>query len=296
VRRGARAAVLAGAAAVVAAASALLPQAARAEVIQTHASGFIVRHEAVVEADPKATWLALISPDGWWSKEHTWSGDAANLAITPSAGGCFCERIPEVDEPGRFTLEGSVEHMRVIQAYPESALRMRGALGPLQSEPVTGVLTITISRTDSGSDSGSGTRLVWEYNVAGYMRYEIPVISRAVDGVIGLQAEALGKKLGLITFGLAKKPAAKPDAPTGTGGATGAATGTAAGAKGPGKAGVKPGGTPAPAPALAPAAAAVPAAAPAKPAAAQPKPAAAPPKPAATKPKVDEAFSDLIGD
>ena len=269
--RGARAAVLAGAAGVVAAAGALLPQAARAEVIQSHASGFIVRHEAVVEADSKATWLALISPDGWWSKEHTWSGDAANLSITPSAGGCFCERIPEVDEPGRFTLEGSVEHMRVIQAYPESALRMRGALGPLQSEPVTGVLTITISRSES--ESGSGTRLVWEYNVAGYMRYEIPVISRAVDGVIGLQAEALGKKLGLIAFGLAKKPAAKPDAPTGAGAGTGAVTGPATGAKGPGKPAEKPADTPAPA-----------------------KPAAAPPKPAATKPKVDEAFSDLIGD
>ncbi len=163
-----------------------------AEVTKVHPSGFIVRHEVMVEADTKATWLALISPDGWWRKEHTWSGDAANLTIMPSAGGCFCERIPEVDEPGRFTLEGSVEHMRVIQSAPETALRMRGALGPLQSEPVTGILTIAISKTDKG------TRLVWEYNVAGYMRYEIPVISRAVDGVIGLQADALGKKLGLV--------------------------------------------------------------------------------------------------
>ena len=166
---------------------------AAAEVVKVHPSGFIVRHEVAVTADSKAVWLALINPDKWWRKEHTWSGDAANLSLAPSAGGCFCERIPEVDEPGRFTLEGSVEHMRVIQSQPEAALRLRGALGPLQSEPVTGILTIAITRIDGG-----GTRLVWEYNVAGYMRYEIPVISRAVDGVIGLQAKALAELLGPV--------------------------------------------------------------------------------------------------
>lgn len=137
-------------------ASALAAVPAAAEVTKVHPTGFVVRHEVVVEADTKATWLALISPATWWRKEHTWSGDAANLSLMPSAGGCFCERIPEVDEPGRFTLEGSVEHMRVIQSQPEAALRMRGGLGPLQSEPVTGVLTIAISKADKGTRRGVG--------------------------------------------------------------------------------------------------------------------------------------------
>lgn len=163
-----------------------------AEVTRTTDNSFVSRHEIVVEANSKEVWLALIAPTGWWSKEHTWSGDAANLTLTPQAGGCFCETIPAVDEPERFTLEGSVEHMRVIQAYPEAALRMQGALGPLQSEPVTGILTITISTVKQG------TRIVWEYNVGGPMRYEVPVISKAVDGVMGLQVAALGKLLGLV--------------------------------------------------------------------------------------------------
>lgn len=179
----------------------VLTSSAQAEVTDTHSSGFVVRHEAVVKADAKQVWLALISPDKWWRPEHTWSGDSANLLLTPRAGECFCERIPEVDEPDRFTLEGSVEHMRVIQAYPEQALRMRGGLGPLQSEPVTGILTIAISTVESG------TRLVWEYNVAGYMRYEIPVISVAVDGVIGLQLSALADMLGKVGNPPAKAPA-----------------------------------------------------------------------------------------
>lgn len=165
---------------------------AAAEVTDSSDAGFITRDEAVVEASIKETWLALISPARWWSSEHTWSADAANLTLTPQAGGCFCEKIPEIDEPGRFTLEGSVEHMRVIQAYPESALRMVGALGPLQSEPVTGVLTIALSEVDAG------TRIVWEYNVGGSMRYEIPVISKAVDGVMSQQLAGLAKLLGKV--------------------------------------------------------------------------------------------------
>jgi len=173
-----------------------------AEVTRTTDDSFVSRHEVVVKAPPKAVWLALISPAGWWQSSHTWSGDAKNLTLTPQAGGCFCERIPEVNEPNRFTLEGSVEHMRVVQAYPEAALRMVGSLGPLQSEPVTGVLTIAISKVEAG------TRIVWEYNVGGPMRYEIPVISKAVDGVMGAQIASLAKQLGVVELPAA--PAAPP--------------------------------------------------------------------------------------
>ncbi len=165
---------------------------AAAETAPLGELGFVSRHQAVVSATPRDVWLALISPSDWWQAEHTWSGDARNLTLTPQAGGCFCETIPEVDEPGRFTLQGSVEHMRVIQAYPEAAMRLQGALGPLQSEAVTGVLTIVISEADNG------TRIVWEYVVGGAMRYDVPVIARAVDGVIGLQLTALAELLGAV--------------------------------------------------------------------------------------------------
>ncbi|MDC8754714.1 SRPBCC family protein [Erythrobacter sp. sf7] len=181
---------------------------AMAEVTSIGPNSFVSRHTAVVEASPKEVWLALISPAEWWTSEHTWSGDAANLTLTPQAGGCFCEKIPEVDEPGRFTLEGSVEHMRVIQAYPEVALRMQGALGPLQSEPVIGILTIAISQTEQG------TRIVWDYNVGGTMRYDVPVIARAVDGVMGAQLAALTGKLGIVEGVPEPEPEPEPDAAT----------------------------------------------------------------------------------
>lgn len=173
---------------------ALLAQPASAEVVKTDETGFVSRNMAVVNADTKAVWLALISPSKWWKKEHTWSGDAANMRITPQAGGCFCERIPEDPTSDKVTLEGSVEHMRVIQAFPEKVLRMRGGLGPLQSEPATGVLTIAIAESETGGRPT--TTIVWEYVVGGYMRYETPVIAKAVDTVMALQLGSLAEMLG----------------------------------------------------------------------------------------------------
>lgn len=179
-----------------------------AEVVDADDRSFITRDEAVVEADLKATWLALISPGRWWNSAHTWSGDAANMTLRPQAGGCFCERIPEDPDPNTISLEGSVEHMRVIQAFPEKALRMQGGLGPLQSEPVMGVLTIVLSEVDDG------TRIVWEYNVGGSMRYEVPVISKAVDGVMTQQLNGLAKLLGRVDEPSAPaEPEEEPEAP-----------------------------------------------------------------------------------
>jgi hypothetical protein len=197
--------------ATLAAAALGVPMAAQAEVVETRESGFVSRDTTFVAASAKETWLALISPSGWWSSQHTWSADAANLRLTPQAGGCFCEKIPEVVTPDSFTLEGSVEHMRVIQAYPERVLRMTGGLGPLQSEPVSGILTIVLTEMDTAQ--GPVTRIVWEYNVGGSMRYEIPDISKAVDGVMSIQLAGLADKLGVAEMPEeAQQPSAEPEA------------------------------------------------------------------------------------
>lgn len=265
---------------------------ASAEVTRATDTSFVSRHEVIVKASPKDVWLALISPADWWTSEHTWSGDAKNLSLMPKAGGCFCETIPEVDEPGRFTLEGSVEHMRVVQAYPETALRMVGALGPLQSEPVSGVLTIAISKTPKG------TRIVWEYNVGGSMRYEVPVISKAVDGVMGAQLMALAKPLEVVEVPApppppapAPQPAAAPP-PVVPGASASTAPAKTPSGQTQATSAPKPGAVPAPVepkPVSAPAA---------KPTAPTPAPATKPAakpetKPATKSPSVAEAFGDL---
>lgn len=163
-----------------------------AEVVETSEDGFVTRDTVNVAASPMETWLGLTRPGQWWSDEHTWSADAANLTLEPQAGGCFCERVPGEDRDDGFSLEGSVQHATVIQAYPLRVLRMRGGLGPLQGEPATGILTITLKDIDGG------TRVLWEYNVGGPMRYEIPQISQAVDGVMSQQLAGLRDHLGAL--------------------------------------------------------------------------------------------------
>ncbi|MGV2495746.1 SRPBCC family protein [Pelagerythrobacter aerophilus] len=178
--------------AMAAGAAALAPATAAAKVVKQDAAGFVTRDTVTVEATPRETWMALISPAKWWNETHTWSGDPANLSITPQAGGCFCERIPEVETKGDVGLAGSVQHMAVIHAAPDKALRMRGALGPLQSEAVTGVLTIALAEVEQG------TAITFEYVVGGYMRYEVPPIAQAVDGVMSQQLAGLAALLGPV--------------------------------------------------------------------------------------------------
>lgn len=169
-----------------------LPAPAAADVVEEGDDSFVTRETRTVEASPREAWMALISPGKWWTDDHTWSGDAANMSITPQAGGCFCERIPEVEASDTVGLAGSVEHMVVVYAAPDEALRMRGALGPLQSEAVTGVLTIALKPV------AQGTSITFDYVVGGYMRYEVPTISKAVDGVMTQQLEGLANLLGAV--------------------------------------------------------------------------------------------------
>lgn len=171
--------------------SLLASSALSAEVVETSADGFVTRDRAEVSASVVETWLALTKPGDWWNDAHTWSADASNMTLTPQAGGCFCERVPGEDREDGFSLDGSVQHAVVVQAYPLRVLRMRGGLGPLQGEPATGILTITLEEIDSG------TRIVWEYNVGGPMRYDIPQISAAVDGVMTQQLHGLRDHLGM---------------------------------------------------------------------------------------------------
>lgn len=162
---------------------------AAAEVVEQGADNFVTRDTADVAATPRETWLALIKPGEWWNDSHSWSADASNMSLVPSAGGCFCEKIPG---DGDIPLDGSAQHAVVVQAVPDRALRLRGELGPLQAVPATGVLTITLTEIDGGTQIG------WEYNVGGVTGFEIPMIAGAVDGVMTQQLHGLRDHLGAI--------------------------------------------------------------------------------------------------
>ncbi len=156
-----------------------------AEIVPSAAGGFASSHSAVVVTDRAETWAMLLGPENWWS--HTWSDDSANLHLDAKAGGCFCETIPDSGD-GQA---GSVEHMRVVAVFPETMLRMVGALGPLQSEGLAGALTVTLSDAPNG-----GTKIAWDYVLAGHSRMSLEQLAPVVDGVqgefLGGLVEALG--------------------------------------------------------------------------------------------------------
>lgn len=160
----------------------------RAEVVAQSDAGFTLRIETTVQAAPEAAWKALIAPATWWSPDHTYTGDAANLNLDAQATGCFCELLAKPASEG--TRRGSVEHAHVIYADPGKILRLSGAFGPLQSEALTATLTVSLKPEDGD------TRIVWDYVVGGYMRMKAEAIAPLVDQVMSQQAARLAAKAG----------------------------------------------------------------------------------------------------
>jgi hypothetical protein len=138
-------------------------------------TGFVVslRHET--RATPRDLYQALGRIDQWWNGSHSYSGKASNLSMPLQAGGCFCERWEQ----------NSIEHARVVNALENRLLRLSGALGPLQSLAVEGVLSFAISEKDGR------TTLEVTYRVAGSSTAGLDRLAAPVDSVIAEQAKRL---------------------------------------------------------------------------------------------------------
>jgi pimeloyl-ACP methyl ester carboxylesterase len=160
--------------AAVLAAAIVLP--ASAAVSGVSPSGFLVTHKADTNVPPTALFAAIVQPARWWSPDHTYSKDAANLKLPPLAGACFCESWGD---------RNAVEHARVIGVMPGKWLRLQGALGPLQEMAVTGVLDFRIA------PRGSGSTLTVTYRVRGSPDAALDKIAPGVDKVLGEQVQRL---------------------------------------------------------------------------------------------------------
>ncbi|MBX9885170.1 MAG: SRPBCC domain-containing protein [Novosphingobium sp.] len=176
---------------------------ARADVVTRSETGFVVRIASEVTAPPAEAWKTILTPARWWQGQHTFSGDAANLTLDPQVGGCFCEVLPRPEDAPATQKPGGVQHMRVVYIEPPRAMRLVGALGPLQSEALAATMTITVKPTEKGS------RILFEYVVGGFMRYKVDEIAPAVDRMLTAQLASLAGKLGPIAEPVAAPPAAK---------------------------------------------------------------------------------------
>ena len=152
---------------------------AQAAVSDVTATGFEVVETVEIAATPQAVYSLLVTPARWWSSDHTFSGSAANLTLSPTAGGCWCEALPD---------GGSVEHMHVVMAVPGKRLVLKGGLGPLVNQAMAGAMEWTLKPSGSG---GSGTALTLNYRVAGYMHGGFASLPNGIDSVLAEQAGRL---------------------------------------------------------------------------------------------------------
>jgi uncharacterized protein YndB with AHSA1/START domain len=161
----------------------MAPPPATGEVLHVNETAFSVRHEAEISVASETAFKAITGRiSEWWSADHSWSGNAANLYFKTGVGGCFCEKLPD---------GGGVEHLRVIYYRPNREIRLTGALGPLQQMGVNGAMSWRIE------DRADGKRvLVFEYRVNGHIPGGANSIAPAVDGVIGEQHASLLALLG----------------------------------------------------------------------------------------------------
>ena len=149
---------------------------ASAEVKSVTPNGFEVASAATIAAPPDRVYAALGEVGRWWSPSHTFSRDAGNLSMELRAGGCFCERLKD---------GGSVQHLQVVYAAPGEGLRLRGALGPLQTEGVDGTLSWTLKPGEGG------TSVTSSYVLGGYIRSGMEQWAPRVDRVLDEQLQRL---------------------------------------------------------------------------------------------------------
>ena len=167
-----------------------LNQSAPAEVIDSSASGFTVKHSVRIAAPPAEVYRRMTEDVAhWWNSSHTFSGKAQNMSLDPRAGGCFCEKLGN---------GGSVQHMVVVYADPGKVIRLQGGIGPMQALAVAGSMTWTFT------PDGPGTKLEVTYGVGGYSPHGLQGMSIAADRVLGEQVSRLKN---LIETGEAGKSA-----------------------------------------------------------------------------------------
>lgn len=168
---------------------------ASAEVKEASADHFQLAFTATITSPPARVYAALAQVGKWWSSEHTWSGDAANLSLKAEAGSCFCERWAN----------GSVEHGRVVMALKDQTLRLDTALGPLQEFALTGTLGFQLDAIED-----KHTEMLVDYRVNGSSASGLDQFAPAVDQVLGMQLERL---LRYIDTGNPEAPPAEPPVP-----------------------------------------------------------------------------------
>jgi len=147
---------------------------ASGEVISATQNGFDVRQTVTVPASPTQAFAEFAHIGSWWSSQHSFSGNAANLTLDLQPGGCFCERLPA---------GGGVQHMHVSYLEPAKRVVLTGSLGPLLFLATTGVMDVQFA------PGAKATQVTMEYRVSGLFDGGADKMAPAVDRVLSEQLQ-----------------------------------------------------------------------------------------------------------
>ena len=149
---------------------------AHAAIVSAQSNGFELKHSADLPFPPARALAAFADFGQWWSKSHTYSGNAARMSLQLRPGGCLCEQLDD---------GGGVEHMRVAYYQPGEQIVLTGGLGPLLYEATSAVMVVRAVKTATGS------RLELNYRAAGFARGNGTQMAAGVDQVLREQVERL---------------------------------------------------------------------------------------------------------
>lgn len=139
---------------------------ASAEVVQRTADSFTLRYQVGAEIDPADIPGTMADVGRWWDSAHTYSGDAANITVDLTPGGCWCEKLADGTD---------FEHARVVSVNADS-LVFDAPFGPLKGRTTRAVLTV------SWPPANAGWTPTWTMTVEGP---GIGAMADPVDGVMG---------------------------------------------------------------------------------------------------------------
>lgn len=150
----------------------LIASPASADVVSASDHALHIRETVQMVVPTDRAYAAFARLPQWWNKDHTYSGDSANLALALMPGGCLCEKLKD---------GGGVEHMRISFIDPGKRIVMTGSLGPLLYEATSGVMDIQFERI------AGGAKVTMDYRAAGFAEGGADKLAPIVDSVLSDQ-------------------------------------------------------------------------------------------------------------
>ncbi|MBU1325681.1 MAG: hypothetical protein KJ676_10595 [Alphaproteobacteria bacterium] len=111
---------------------------AAAEIVSRSENAFTLKFTGRTALGPAGVPTALSQLPLWWDPAHSYSGDATNLSLDLSPGGCWCEKLEDGTD---------FDHGRTLSVVP-GEMRFHAPFGPLRSMATKADLVVTYPLVD----------------------------------------------------------------------------------------------------------------------------------------------------